>query len=196
MFGNPGMGLTFPAAPVADTTYTLTGGEWQALKTYLAGRARNLPGFYWRVKGADVTGELVKVSAVNYASIGGVINLISPPDGIVASRRRTPPTFAWTDTFAPWGDPGAELGQYVVQLSTSAQFTGRVVEYPEQGTSAQTFTLDRGDWFRLDRKLRVGGFWFRRSTDPVTVYWRVVARDQDGLLTVPSQEVRSLIWTR
>ena len=115
------------------------------------------------------------------------MNLTGPANGAAASIAGGSPSFEWADTQAPWIDPRGRMGKYIVQVSSDPDFTRRMTrEYPRRGTSAQSFMIDPRDWSRLDRRLRVD-----LSGGPVTVYWRVLAQDQDRILYTPSEET----WT-
>jgi hypothetical protein len=117
-----------------------------------------------------------------------VITLTGPADG-AGFTPASAPEFTWTDSDAPWIDPRGRSGKYCVQLSADSTFPrrGLVVLPSKRGTSEQAHIPDERTWSRIDDKLRVD-----LSAGSVTVYWRVIAQDQDRYLLTPSTTTRTI----
>ncbi len=170
-----------------ETSRTLTAGEWRGIKRAFRGEPDPAKWvLYWRVIGSTANQKLRVATSPNRLTIdGGTITLVGPADGAAAALSGPSPTFTFTDSVAPW--TGGRGGKYILQISKTADFARReTYEAPRLGGSAQELVVDARRWSRLGRVLRID-----LSAGAGTVYWRVLGRDQDGLLKTPSAQV----WT-
>ncbi len=167
---------------------TLTTGQWRRVKTWFP-RNSDPAGWaiYWRVLGQARTGRLTTVAQTMTAALGvdpGVVTLVGPADASMVSLAGALPEFAWADTLPAWSANNGRRGKYYVQFSTTDQFVPRwSYAVPLRGTGDDTMTVDAGTWGRVVRRLGIAN-----AAGPSTVYWRILSKDMENRLALPSAQ--------
>ena len=175
---------------VADSPVTLSSTTFGRVKSWF--RKEPNPAnwtVYWRAVGSSADGKTLAASSSRRIKLdGGTITLSAPANDTTYSVSDNPPVLEWLDNNSPWVDPTGNNGKYVVQISGTPNFDAkRTWSSSKRGTSELSLEVDGAIWQKIDKKTKVDV-----STSSATIYWRIIAMDQDLLLMTPSAQTRRI----